>query len=219
MIPLLSYEMIKAEQLRKVYPSGVAALNGVSLEIAAGEFVAVCGASGCGKSTLLLALGGLLKPDSGTILIDGVEPYAKERAKFRAEKIGFVFQDFHLVPYLNVFDNAMAPALARPIPEGRKRVEQLLEELGLRERRTHRPSTLSAGEQQRVALARALITKPKLVLADEPTGNLDAENSEHVLSHLKDYAATGAAVLMVTHDKEAMAAADRRLEMAAGKLQ
>lgn len=214
--------MIRADNLRKTYPSGVAALDGVSLEIEAGEFIAVCGASGCGKSTLLLTLGGLLKPDGGTVSIAGEEPYAvgsQARARFRAEQIGFVFQNFHLVPYLDVFDNVIAPTLANPIDGGKKRAEQLLEELGLADRRKHRPSALSAGEQQRVALARALLTKPTLVLADEPTGNLDSENSAHVLDHLGGYAAGGASVLMVTHDKDAMAAANRRLEMNQGKIQ
>jgi len=216
--------LVRCDGLRKVYATpdgGVAALDGVSLEVGMGEFVAVCGASGCGKSTLLLALGGLLKPDAGMVSIGGAEPYAMnagERGALRAERVGFVFQDFHLVPYLDVFDNVMAPTLAKTVPDGAQRAEALLDEFGLASRRSHRPSALSAGEQQRVALARALLAKPMFVLADEPTGNLDPENSEHVLRHLAGYAETGAAVLMVTHDPEAKAAADRRLEMAAGKI-
>ena len=216
--------ILTAENLQKRYrESGgeVAALDGVDLKVGAGEFVAVCGASGCGKSTLLLVLGALLRPDAGTVFIDAGDPYALgagARAGFRAEHIGFVFQDFNLVPYLDVFDNVMAPTLAGSIADADERADSLLASLGLSERRSHVPSKLSAGEQQRTALARALLAKPKLVLADEPTGNLDRENAEGVLGHLAEYAADGAAVVMVTHDEGAMAAASRRVLMDKGRI-
>ena len=216
--------ILTAENLQKRYraPAGeVAALDGVDLEVGAGEFVAVCGPSGCGKSTLLLVLGALLRPSAGKLAVAGVDPYALgpgARAGFRAAHVGFVFQDFNLVPYLDVFDNVMAPTLAAAIPGADERADSLLATLGLSERRSHVPSKLSAGEQQRAALARALLAKPKLVLADEPTGNLDRENAEGVLGHLADYAADGAAVVMVTHDEGAMAAASRRVLMDKGRI-
>ena len=205
----------------------VRAIDGVSFNAAAGDFVALHGASGCGKSTLLLMAGGLLSPDSGEISIAGENPYALSpdaRAAFRAAHVGFVFQQFHLIPFLDVLDNVLICELAGLNGDEkdaglRDRARALLEKFNLGHRMDHVPSKLSIGEQQRVALARALLREPKLILADEPTGNLDAENSEVILKHLSEFAASGdGAVLMVTHDDRAKDAASRSLEMAEGKI-
>ena len=216
--------MLKLIDIRKTYRARdnheVAALDGISLELNQGEFVAVQGASGCGKSTLLLIAGGLLSPDSGDVSIDGVNPYsisANARAGLRAGKIGFVFQQFHLAPYLSVRDNIMAPDLAATSKQGPKRAAELMEEFGLTDRATHVPGELSSGERQRVALARALFNGPGLILADEPTGNLDPDNSRIVLDRLREIAEQGAAVLMVTHDETAAQATDRVERLREGK--
>ena len=206
---------LEIRDLVKQYPSPtgtVRALTGVSLQVAAGEFVAIQGPSGCGKSTLLLAAGGLLHPDSGQVQIAGLDLYqlsSEDRAKFRARHLGFVFQQFHLVPYLSVLDNVLAPTLACPIPEARSRAMELLERFGLQNRLHHVPEKLSIGERQRTALARALLNKPQLLLADEPTGNLDRDNADIVLNTLKEFADAGGAVLLVTHDINAATRAGR----------
>jgi len=204
---------------------GVRAIDGVSLAAAAGDFVALHGASGCGKSTLLLMAGGLLSPDAGEVAIGGENPYHlshENRAAFRAAHVGFVFQQFHLIPFLDVLDNVLVCELAGVNGDEsglRDRARALLEKFNLGHRMNHVPSKLSIGEQQRVALARALLREPKLILADEPTGNLDAENSEIILTHLSEFANSGrGAVLMVTHDDRARSAASRSLEMSDGKL-
>lgn len=207
--------MLEIKDVKKEYAHGskpVPVLHGVSYSVQSGEFVAVKGPSGCGKSTLLLIAGGLLAPDSGTVEIAGQNPYSlsvDERAKFRAEKIGFVFQNFHLVPYLNVLENVIAPSLAVPASETRERAMELIQRFGLESRIGHVPSRLSTGERQRTALARALLNKPKLVLADEPTGNLDHENAELVFEHLKEFVGDGGSVFMVTHDERAAGHANR----------
>jgi putative ABC transport system ATP-binding protein len=199
----------------------VKAIDVVSLSIEPGEFVALHGPSGCGKSTLLLMAGALLSPDEGAIRIDGDDPYAlrpEARAAFRAGRIGFVFQQFHLIPYLDVLDNVLVGELAGG-GDRRDRARELLDLVQLGHRLHHVPSKLSIGEQQRVALARAFLRSPRLILADEPTGNLDAENAAIILNHLAEFAASGSgAVLMVTHDDRAKAAASRGVEMRAGRL-
>lgn len=216
--------MLTLADIRKTYRSRdnheVAAVDGVSFELKKGEFVAVQGSSGCGKSTLLLIAGGLLSPDSGNVAIDGADPYgmsANARSALRAEKIGFVFQQFHLAPYLSVRDNIMAPDLASLSKRGPERADELMKEFGLTGRATHVPDELSTGERQRVALARALFNNPGLILADEPTGNLDPDNSRIVLDRLREIAKQGAAVLMVTHDESAAQAADRIERLNAGR--
>jgi ABC-type lipoprotein export system ATPase subunit len=181
----------------------VEALVGVSLEIGEGEFVVIRGPSGCGKTTLLLTAGGLLAPDSGTVTICGRQPYAlgaDDRAALRATTIGFVFQQFHLVPYLSVLENVLSPTLATEIPDAANRAHELVSRFGLSERSTHLPGELSTGERQRTALARAMLTKPRLILADEPTGNLDEANARGVMDGLSAFAVEGGAVLLVTHD-------------------
>jgi putative ABC transport system ATP-binding protein len=199
----------------------VQAVHDVSLQVAAGQFVAVRGPSGCGKSTLLLTVGGLLQPDSGEVVIDGQNPYllsSDQRADFRANHVGFVFQQFHLIPYLNVLDNILAPALATSTSDAKlvDRAEQLMEHFGLSDRRAHVPSKLSSGERQRTAMARSLLNKPGLLLADEPTGNLDHENADTLLRYLSEFAADGGGVLLVTHDDRAVDCADEVINMQDG---
>ncbi len=216
--------ILEGHDLTKVFTTNegdVRAVDGISFSLDSGDFVAMHGASGCGKSTLLLMSGGLLKPDGGSVVIAGEDPYERSpeaRAAFRGEHIGFVFQQFHLIPYLDVLDNILVNELASPGEDLGEKAEELLEKFGLGHRKHHVPSRLSVGEQQRVALARALLRDPKLILADEPTGNLDTENSEIILNHLSGFAEAGGAVLMVTHDDRARAAAKRGMELAAGKL-
>jgi ABC-type lipoprotein export system ATPase subunit len=216
--------MLRLDRLTKTYvgPQGVVRpLEELSLEVPAGQFAAVQGPSGCGKTTLLLVAGGLLEPDSGQVWLDGQDLYAlsaEARAAFRAAHVGFVFQQFHLVPYLSVLDNVLAPTLAHPVPNARPRARELLERFGLADRSGHVPAQLSTGERQRTALARALLARPRLLLADEPTGNLDRENADIVLNCLADFAAEGGAVLLVTHDAAAAARASRVLPMSRGKL-
>ena len=212
-----SNAVVVATGLGKTYSgrgSQIVALDDVSLEMHAGEFVAVCGPSGCGKSTLLLILGLLLNHDSGSLNLSNTDVSdlsESRKSSFRAEHIGFVFQDFHLIPYLSVIDNVLVPSLAQSLDRPTERASMLLGEMGLENRRNHLPSELSAGERQRVALVRALLLQPSLILADEPTGNLDQENADIVLDHLSCYASRGGAVLMATHDQDAMKRAGRRI--------
>jgi ABC-type lipoprotein export system ATPase subunit len=216
--------MLSIENIVKTYRGPgerVQAVRDVSLTVDAGEFVTVRGPSGCGKSTLLLAAGGLLEPESGRVTVDGQDIYAlgsDDRAKIRACNIGFVFQQFHLVPYLNVRENVLAAAMAAGKTDRAQRADELLERFGMTHRASHVPSALSTGERQRTAMARALLNKPKLLLADEPTGNLDAENAEVVLGHMKTFASEGGAVLLVTHDVKAERYADRSIEIEDGSL-
>ena len=201
--------------------STVEAVREVSLELDPGEFMALGGPSGCGKSTILLIAGGLLRPDQGVVEILGQNLYeenAAKRASIRAKYVGFVFQQFHLVPYLDALNNVLAPSLAQPLPDAEERAMALLEQFGLPDRRRHLPSALSVGEQQRVALARALLAKPRLLLADEPTGNLDPENAEGILDHLSAFAEEGGSVLMVTHDDRAAERATRSIRMEDGRI-
>ena len=194
---------LQIESLSKSYsgPKGrIDVVNEVSLTINAGEFVAVQGPSGCGKTTLLLAAGALLQPTRGRVLLNGQDPYelsSGQRAQFRALNIGFVFQQFHLVPYLDVLDNILASTLAlKRNGNEHGRALELVEQFGLTNRLRHIPAALSTGERQRVALARALLNNPKLLLADEPTGNLDEENGQVVMRCLAEFARAGAAVLL-----------------------
>ena len=216
--------LISLDHITKTYTGDagpIVAVDDVSVSVEAGEFVAVVGPSGCGKTTLLLVAGGLLRTENGEVSIDGTDPYSlsgEQRARFRAEQIGFVFQQFHLVPYLNVLDNVMAPALVTGETSARERAGILVERFGLADRLGHRPGQLSTGERQRVALARALLNEPRVILADEPTGNLDGDNSEQVLQALKTFADEGGAVLLVTHDPDAVAFAGRQVVLQGGQL-
>ncbi len=216
--------LISLDHITKTYTGDtgpIVAVDDVNVSVDAGEFVAVVGPSGCGKTTLLLVAGGLLRPDGGKVTIDGTDPYSlsgEQRARLRAERIGFVFQQFHLIPYLNVLDNVMAPALVTGETTARERAEALVERFGLTGRVGHRPGQLSTGERQRVALARALLNEPRVILADEPTGNLDGDNSDQVLQALKTFAEDGGAVLLVTHDPDAVAFAGRQVVLQEGRL-
>lgn len=199
----------------------VKALENVTLSIDAGEFVAVQGHSGCGKTTLLLAAGGLLVPDTGEVLIDGCDPYRMSpdnRAKLRAAEIGFVFQQFYLIPYLTVLDNVRAPSIALPRADTNKHARELINRFNLSERSSHVPAELSTGERQRTALARALLNNPKIILADEPTGNLDKENAEIVLASLTGFVDSGGSVLLVSHDENVTSYAHRTVYLKNGKI-
>ncbi|MCC6695431.1 MAG: ABC transporter ATP-binding protein [Candidatus Hydrogenedentes bacterium] len=217
--------LLHAECLHKSFsgPNGkIHALDGVSLTLEPGDFLAVKGPSGCGKSTLLFTLGALLRPDAGDLTVLDRKPYAmsrEERAALRAKSIGFVFQQFHLTPYLSVLDNVLAPALALPSVDARARASELIERVGLKDRADHVPSMLSTGERQRTALARALLNRPKILLADEPTGNLDEDNGALVLEHLSAFAKQGGAVVLVTHERDAAAHAHTILQMREGRLE
>ena len=216
--------MLRLDNLTKVYrgaDADVRALDGVSIEAGPGEFVAVQGPSGCGKTTLLLVAGGLLRPDGGRVAFDGQDPYAlapEGRAGFRASQVGFVFQQFHLLPYLTVLDNVLVASLAMPSDGARQRAGELIEHLGLAGRAGHVPAALSTGERQRVALARALLNRPRLMLADEPTGNLDRASARAVLGHLAEFAKGGGIVLLVTHDVRAAEYASRTVHMTDGRI-
>ena len=216
----MSQPLVQIENLRKEFGS-VCALDGVSFRVEAGEWIAIMGPSGSGKTTLINILGGLDTPTSGKALVDGVDVARLDEsglARFRAEKIGFIFQQFHLVPYLTAIENVMlAQYFHSTTDESEARVA--LERVGLADRIEHLPGQLSGGEQQRVAVARALINHPKLILADEPTGNLDEGNEEIVLRLLPGELHTeGHTILMVTHAPSIGQLADRRIDLAHGRL-
>ena len=214
------------KNVRKHFPSPagggmVVAVDGASLELRPGDFCAISGPSGSGKTTLLLMAGGLLSPSEGEVSICGMSPYALRagrRSKLRADKIGFVFQQFHLLPYLSVLENVLAPTLARSADGAELKGRELLRQLRLDHRERHTPGALSVGEQRRVALARALLLSPPILIADEPTGNLDPDNSAIIIATLSAYTATGGVVLMATHDQTALRTASHRLEMRGGRL-
>jgi len=216
--------MIKTEGLTKIFRSGkreVIALNGIDLTIEKGEFVLIKGHSGCGKSTLLFCLGGMLIPSSGKVIFDGESLYEKndkERAAFRVNKTGFVFQSYHLLPYLSVFENIMFAKRFKKDLVTEERAKAIAGSLNIEHRLDHKPAELSVGEKQRVALARTFITDPKVIFADEPTGNLDPENAGIVLGQLVDFKEKGGTVVMVTHGNEADGAADRVITMNKGRL-
>ena len=213
--------VLQCEKVRKTFPApgeDVLAVPELDLQANAGEFVGLFGASGCGKSTLLLMAGGLMEPTSGQLEVLGKPLYQiseAERSSFRANNIGFLFQQFHLVPYLNVLDNVLAPTLAGDLPDPKETAIDLLKRFSLDHRLSHVPSKLSTGEQQRVAFVRAILRKPQLLLADEPTGNLDAENSKAVLDYLHEYAQSGGAVVMATHDPVAIERTSTSVKMTA----
>jgi putative ABC transport system ATP-binding protein len=218
---------IEAVELRKTYRVGaidVPALRGISFSVERGKFVSIVGPSGSGKSTLFYLLGGLTRPDSGQVIIDGVDFGSlsdAQRTRMRKRKIGFVFQKFNLLPTLNAranIDIALDIAGTNGIRDGTY-FNQIVNLLGLEKRLDHRPAELSGGEQQRVALARALINKPAIVLADEPTGNLDSRNSEVVLSMLQhSNRELGQTVLMITHNPQAAEYGDRIIHMRDGEI-
>ena len=212
-------ELVEVESLRKEYGS-VRALDGVSFRVEAGEWIAIMGPSGSGKTTLINILGGLDTPTSGAAIVDGTNIARLDESgltRFRAEKVGFVFQQFHLVPYLTALENVMLAQYFHSTTDEAE-AREALARVGLTERADHVPAQLSGGEQQRVAVARALINHPKLILADEPTGNLDAANEETVIRLFQELHAQGHTILMVTHDASIGRLADRQIELAHGKL-
>ena len=217
--------MIRLDHITKSFtgPKGrVIALNDVSMSLASGELLAVRGPSGCGKSTLLLTAAGLLKPDYGNVLYQERDnPYdltPDKRSTLRAELIGFVFQQYHLIPYLTVKENIVIPSLTAAVNDPDALAHELISRFGLEARTDHVPNQLSTGEKQRTALARALFNNPKVIMADEPTGNLDDENADIVLNHLKRYADEGGSVLLVTHSARAADYATRTLNMKDGSI-
>ena len=217
--------VLQTRDLKKYYGSGptqVRALDGVNLSVEQGEFVAVVGTSGSGKSTLLHMLGGLDRPTSGAVLVDGKDIFSlkdEELTIFRRRKIGFVFQSYNLVPVLSVYENIVLPIQLDGGKVDQSYVNQVIEALGLEQKLENLPSQLSGGQQQRVAIARALATKPAIILADEPTGNLDSKTSQDVLSLMKvtgqKFAQT---MVMITHNEEIAQMADRIVRIEDGRI-
>ena len=217
--------MIQLREVSKTVKSGdqpLTILHPLTLDIPGGQFIAIVGPSGSGKSTLLGLIAGLDAPTSGAVLIDGVDITRLDEdtlARLRGEKIGFVFQFFHLIPSLTAYENIAVPMEIAGSADVRRRTDALLQEVGLTERAHHYPSQLSGGEQQRVALARALANAPAIVLADEPTGNLDTATGRHILELLREiHRARGTTIILVTHDAELAAIADSRLILRDGRV-
>lgn len=218
--------MYRLESVTKIYGhrgEHVVALDSTTLEIADNDFIAVIGASGSGKTTLLSVLGGMLAPTDGSVILDGRSLYGlsvSERANLRSAKLGFVFQSFNLIPWLSAVENVQVPLMlaGRAKPEQHGRAVELLERVGLKERINHRPGQLSQGQQQRVALARTLANDPQIILADEPTGNLDSETKLEVMECLSEFHQDGRTILMVTHDKDAASFARRTIRLKGGKI-
>ena len=218
--PLIAAKQVVIENLIKQYGT-LRALGGVSFRVNTGEWVALMGPSGSGKTTLINILGGLDTLTSGHVVVDGVDLSKlseSQMVRYRAEKIGFVFQQFHLVPYLTAIENVMLAQYFHSVTD-ETQAEEALRRVGLGERLTHLPAQLSGGEQQRVAIARALINQPKIILADEPTGNLDEANETMVIQIFRELHNAGHTILMVTHDPDIARQADRRIELAHGHLQ
>ncbi len=218
-------DLLEVRSISKTYGSGetsIRALKKVNFSVPKGEYVAIVGESGSGKSTLLNMIGALDNPTSGKVLIDGKDIFAMKESKltiFRRRNIGFIFQAFNLIPELTVEQNIIFPVLLDYQKPDKKYLEELLEVLNLKERRNHLPSQLPGGQQQRVAIGRALISRPSLILADEPTGNLDTQNSSEVITLLKNaskrYAQT---IIMITHSRSIAQTADRVLQVSDGVL-
>src|SRR5277367_4549612 len=211
--------LVQVDGLTKQF-GGVRAIDGLSFEVEAGEWIAIMGPSGSGKTTLINILGGLDTPTSGRAMVEDVDVARLDEGgltRYRADKVGFIFQQFHLVPYLSALENVMLAQYFHSVAdEGQAR--EALKRVGLGDRLTHLPPQLSGGEQQRVAIARALINQPKLILADEPTGNLDEANEEIVIELFRELHRAGHTILMVTHDPDIAQQADRRIELAHGHL-
>ncbi len=218
--------MIELRNIRKIYELGgeiVRALDGVSLTIEDHEFVAIIGASGSGKSTLMNIVGCLDTADEGTYIIDGADVSSlseHDQSIMRNRKIGFIFQQFNLLPKLTAFENVELPLIYQGVAasERRTRAEEALKKVGLEGRMRHRPNQLSGGQQQRVAVARALVTNPSLILADEPTGNLDSKSTGEIMELLKELHAAGNTLILITHDDEIASLAPRRVRLFDGRI-
>lgn len=218
--------MLKIEQLTKKYLTSdieTTALNALNLDVKSGEFVSIMGESGCGKSTLLNIIGLLDTPSDGKYIFDGTEVsgYSEaQRSDLRKENIGFVFQSFNLIDELSVFENVELPLIYLKVgkAERKKRVEEILERVGIGHRAKHFPQQLSGGQQQRVAIARAIVTNPKLILADEPTGNLDSKHGDEVMELLLQMNEAGTTIIMVTHSKHAASFSSRAIRLHDGQV-
>ena len=218
-------EILRLDHLTKVYGSGdtaVRALDDVSLAVEAGEFVAIVGSSGSGKSTMLHMIGGVDRPTSGSVYLNGQDVFARsdeQLAVFRRREVGLVYQFYNLVPVLDVVENMTLPVLLDGRPVNQKRLENMLHVLGLEGREHHLPNQLSGGQQQRVAVGRALMNSPAIVLADEPTGNLDTKNSAEIMALLrKSNAQLGQTLIVITHDEDIALSADRVVTIEDGRV-
>lgn len=218
-------EILKVEHLSKIYGSGdnqVKALDDVSFSVEKGQFIAIIGPSGSGKSTLLHLLGGVDAPTSGKVYVDDTDVYAQnstQLAIFRRRQVGLIYQFYNLIPVLNVVENMTLPVLMDGRQVNEERLEELLDILSLKERRNHLPNQLSGGQQQRVSIGRALMNAPSVVLADEPTGNLDSKNSQEIIELLKYSNKTyGQTLIVITHDENIALQADRIIAIEDGKI-
>ncbi|MEC7222684.1 MAG: ABC transporter ATP-binding protein [Verrucomicrobiota bacterium] len=211
--------ILKASDISKSYSSDknrIKVVDNYNIDLFSSEFVSLTGPSGCGKTTILMIIGCLLKPDHGTVEIDGLDIYSMNSSRIaeqRSKKIGFIYQDFKLIPYLTIKENILCSSLINDVVNLEDKANDLILRLGLIHRVNHRPEQLSAGEKQRTAIARALLMEPKLIIADEPTGNLDKKNSSLVIEALKHYSDEGACVIMVSHDEDVKKSSDRHIQM------
>ena len=211
--------ILKASDISKSYSSDknqIKIVDNYNIDLFSSEFVSLTGPSGCGKTTILMIIGCLLKPDHGTVEIDGLDIYSMNSSRIaeqRSKKIGFIYQDFKLIPYLTIKENILCSSLINDVGNLEDKANDLILRLGLNHRVNHRPEQLSAGEKQRTAIARALLMEPKLIIADEPTGNLDKKNSSLVIEALKHYSDEGACVIMVSHDEDVKKSSDRHIQM------
>ena len=211
--------ILKASDISKSYSSDknqIKIVDNYNIDLFSSEFVSLTGPSGCGKTTILMIIGCLLKPDHGTVEIDGLVIYSMNSSRIaeqRSKKIGFIYQDFKLIPYLTIKENSLCSSLINDVGNLEDKANDLILRLGLIHRVNHRPEQLSAGEKQRTAIARALLMEPKLIIADEPTGNLDKKNSSLVIEALKHYSDEGACVIMVSHDEDVKKSSDRHIQM------
>ena len=211
--------ILKASDISKSYSSDknqMKIVDNYNIDLFSSEFVSLTGPSGCGKTTILMIIGCLLKPDHGTVEIDGLDIYSMNSSRIaeqRSKKIGFIYQDFKLIPYLTIKENILCSSLINDVGNLEDKANDLILRLGLNHRVNHRPEQLSAGEKQRTAIARALLMEPKLIIADEPTGNLDKKNSSLVIEALKHYSDEGACVIMVSHDEDVKKSSDRHIQM------
>lgn len=211
--------ILKASDISKSYSSDknrIKVVDNYNIDLFSSEFVSLTGPSGCGKTTILMIIGCLLKPDHGTVEIDGLDIYSMNSSRIaeqRSKKIGFIYQDFKLIPYLTIKENILCSSLINDGDNLEDKANDLILRLSLNHRVNHRPEQLSAGEKQRTAIARALLMEPKLIIADEPTGNLDKKNSSLVIEALKHYSDEGACVIMVSHDEDVKKSSDRHIQM------